>query len=125
MFAPPGYPKTTSTPSRTRHSHKISAPVFFIYSPLISTVDSQSIDLLERPLINTAPVSALVTKYEYRFNHLDVILDLNGGNAASRLWISASLKRTSSLRAAKSICDDIPGFESAAIGPPAAASGET
>src|SRR5512138_2292324 len=33
MFAPPGYPKTTSTPSRNKHSHKISAPVFFINAP--------------------------------------------------------------------------------------------
>src|SRR5262245_27024604 len=29
-IAPPGYPKTSVTPSRTRHSHRICAPVSFI-----------------------------------------------------------------------------------------------
>ena len=33
QFAPPGYPKTTSTPSRTRHSHIICAPFFSFSSP--------------------------------------------------------------------------------------------
>src|SRR5882672_1336062 len=32
-MAPPGYPKTVSTPSRTRHSQRICAPVRFTCTP--------------------------------------------------------------------------------------------
>src|SRR4051812_16882031 len=45
-MAPPGYPKTTSTPSRTRHPHRICAPVSVVL--LITFCPSQSSSYSER-----------------------------------------------------------------------------